>query len=148
MYLDIKGIKTIGVGFNLENSNAKNEIRKIGANYDKIVNGIATYISSKCQCDQVYCLTNSQIQSIFSYTLESSIACANQIGNYCCNVQDVIVDMVFNLGCAGLNTFTMFLGLLQNHQWKAAANDLHNTKWCRQVKNRCIDDANNIAKGC
>jgi GH24 family phage-related lysozyme (muramidase) len=39
VYLDSRGIKTIGHGFNLERTGARAAIKAVGADYDRILNG-------------------------------------------------------------------------------------------------------------
>jgi lysozyme len=41
--------------------------------------------------------------------------------------QAALIDMAFNLGLAGLNTFTTFLSCMESGQWAAAAADLRGT---------------------
>lgn len=56
MYKDTKGIPTIGIGFNLQRSDAKSIITSLGLNYDKVVSG-------------AQCLTESQITELFNKDL-------------------------------------------------------------------------------
>ena len=51
----------------------------------------------------------------------------------CTCVQEVMIDMVFNLGQAGFAGFNTFISLINAHNWAAAATDLKGTKWCTQV---------------
>lgn len=50
--------------------------------------------------------------------------------------QAVLVDMAFNLGLAGLSTFTTFLSCMESGQWAAAAADLRGTLVYRQLPER------------
>lgn len=50
--------------------------------------------------------------------------------------QDVLVNMAFNLGVAGLATFKHTLEFVEAHEWKAAAEGMLNSKWARQVGER------------
>ena len=40
----------------------------------------------------------------------------------------------YNLGAAGIASFTTFKSLIEAHSWSAAANDLKGTLWCSQVR--------------
>ena len=70
MYLDTKGIKTIGVGFNLQQGSSRGIISKVGANYNAIVNGPATAVRTPCNCSRVACLNREQIDQIFDITIQ------------------------------------------------------------------------------
>jgi GH24 family phage-related lysozyme (muramidase) len=89
MYLDSLGKKTIGIGFYLYQKGAREIISKIGADYDAIVNKGSTRIHSSCNCSSTPkgCLTETQINALFEITIKDAVDCANQIGNFCCNVQ-------------------------------------------------------------
>lgn len=50
--------------------------------------------------------------------------------------QAVLIDMAFNLGVAGLRTFTTFLGCVASQQWAAAAADLRGTLVYTQLPER------------
>ena len=59
-----------------------------------------------------------------------------------------MVDMTFNLGVAGFRSFGTFISDINNKEWASAAADMKGTLWCRQVGNRCTDDASYVARGC
>ena len=50
--------------------------------------------------------------------------------------QAVLIDMAFNLGVAGLRTFTTFLSCVASQQWAAAATDLRGTLVYSQLPHR------------
>ena len=50
--------------------------------------------------------------------------------------QAALIDMAFNLGVAGLMTFTTFLSCMESGQWAAAAADLRGTLVYRQLPTR------------
>uniref|UniRef100_A0A7S3DI38 Lysozyme n=1 Tax=Palpitomonas bilix TaxID=652834 RepID=A0A7S3DI38_9EUKA len=139
VYVDTTGHKTIGVGYNLDQSGARTAIANIGADFDSIYSGKT-------------CLTSSQVEKLFSSSLNNAVQEArNVVSGYsglCSCVQNVMVDMAFNLGQSGLGSFNTFLSYINNHNWSAAASDVKGTLWCRQVGNRCTQDASIIASGC
>ena len=51
-------------------------------------------------------------------------------------VQEVLVNMVFNLGRTGLSRFTMFRSALEQNDWRLAAQHGRDSLWYRQVTNR------------
>eukprot|EP00294_Goniomonas_avonlea_P009832 CAMPEP_0114560320 /NCGR_PEP_ID=MMETSP0114-20121206/11396_1 /TAXON_ID=31324 /ORGANISM="Goniomonas sp, Strain m" /LENGTH=220 /DNA_ID=CAMNT_0001745857 /DNA_START=8 /DNA_END=668 /DNA_ORIENTATION=- len=115
VYVDTTGHHTIGVGFNLETSNARHDIESIGANFDEIYSGKK-------------CLTEHQIDKLFTISLDAATSGARQaVSGYsglCSNVQAVMVDMDFNLGTAGLESFGTFLSYINDHHWSQAAADM------------------------
>lgn len=48
--------------------------------------------------------------------------------------QDVIVNLCFNLGVAGLSKFHLMIGHIVSHNWVGAAYELSNSLWGRQVQ--------------
>ena len=50
--------------------------------------------------------------------------------------QRVLIDMCFNLGMRGLLKFEKMLGLLKAHHYSAAASELINSKYAKQVGER------------
>jgi lysozyme len=58
-----------------------------------------------------------------------------------------LVNMGFNLGVAGLHTFTTFLGFMQAKEWPSAAYDMLGTKWAQQVHDRANRLAEQIQTG-
>jgi len=51
-------------------------------------------------------------------------------------VQEVLVNMVFNLGRTGLSKFIMFRSALEEKNWRLAAQYGRDSLWYRQVTNR------------
>lgn len=54
----------------------------------------------------------------------------------------VLIDMCFNLGYKGLCTFKMFFSAIERNDHDAAAGEMLDSKWARQVGNR----ANELAE--
>lgn len=51
-------------------------------------------------------------------------------------VQEILVNMVFNLGRTGLSRFIMFKSALEKNDWRLAAQYGRDSLWYRQVTNR------------
>lgn len=51
-------------------------------------------------------------------------------------VQEVVVNMMFNLGFGGLKKFIHFRSALLQHDWKLAAREGRNSVWYTQVSRR------------
>ncbi len=54
------------------------------------------------------------------------------------NRKVAIVDLVYNLGVAGLSKFITFGAAVRQQNWDAAAAALRNSKWYKQVGKRAI----------
>lgn len=50
--------------------------------------------------------------------------------------QAVIVDMIFNMGLPRFQKFKKTIALIEQQAWQAAANEMLNSRWARQVGNR------------
>ena len=77
VYKDTMGYRTIGVGFNLDQGSARSTCQRLGIDYNAVLSG------SKC-------LTNAQVDSLLSVTMQSAISNARSVvssyGSQCCNV--------------------------------------------------------------
>jgi len=139
VYTDTKGHPTIGIGYNLDNPGARAAITAVGANYDDIRSGKT-------------CLTDSQVMQLFEPAYQSAVSGARSaVSSYdtlCCNVQNVMTDMDYNLGDSGFASFGAFISYINDRNWEAAASDGKRTAWCGQVGNRCIEDMAAVREGC
>jgi lysozyme len=57
-------------------------------------------------------------------------------------VRNVLIDMGFNLGIAGLMSFTNTLSHIEKGNYKTAAITMLESKWAKQVGNRAIELSN------
>ncbi|KAL4467306.1 hypothetical protein ABPG72_016900 [Tetrahymena utriculariae] len=138
VYLDTKGIPTIGIGFNLQRSDARSLISNLGLNYDQVVAG-------------KQCLTDAQITSLFNNDLVwAKAGAANCVGSFNSQptcIQNVLIDMTFNMGKSSLCSWPNFVKQLAAKDYAGAAANMQGSSWCGQVKNRCTRDVN-IVKNC
>ena len=126
MYHDSVGIKTICYGFNLQKSGASAQVAAVGGNYNSVVGGGCL---TQPQCEKLLMTDVQTARSGFNAIYGNSITCQ-------C-AKDVLVDMTYNLGQAGLAGFYTFNSMIKSHQWVTAADHLTATLWCSQVKSRC-----------
>ncbi|XP_013381080.1 uncharacterized protein LOC106152131 [Lingula anatina] len=154
MYKDTRGIKTIGIGFNLQNQGAQQALASVGADFNKIFNGASTPVDQTCDCSKVVCLNDTQIEGLFNYSVKQALMDASSLmSNFpslCCPVQNAVVDMAYNLGGTKLATFTVFLGYFRVNNWQGAADDLMLTKYCQDydTASRCLELSGHIRLGC
>lgn len=129
VYIDTEGHPTVGIGFNLDRSDARRRLSAVGANYDKIRAGSAT-------------LTDYQIRTLFNDDMVNAVSCASswlsQVwGRMSTDQKSAVADMAFNLGCSGLQKFRNMKAALLRGDYGGAADEMRDSKWCRQVKSRC-----------
>ena len=132
VYNDPLGIPTVGIGFNLRKSGARQRITNVGANYDKILR--------KSECLEAY-----QIKRLFDDDMAEAVQCASswlsQVWSRMGTTrQSAIADMAFNLGCSRLRQFKNMKAALERGDYTKAAAEMRNSRWCRQVKSRCDRD--------
>lgn len=61
--------------------------------------------------------------------------------------KDVLVEMGYNLGVAGLMKFTQTWQAIEAKDWDKAALNMLNSKWAKQVKGRAIRLASQMRDG-
>lgn len=61
--------------------------------------------------------------------------------------QAVLVDMAFNLGIKGLLEFRDMVAAMERSDWNAAANEMLDSKWAKQVGERAREDAELLRNG-
>lgn len=131
VYTDTRGNKTIGRGFNLQGAGARSVCLKFGLDYDALFNGKA-------------CLTQEQADAIFDFQFEAVQAqAAITFPGFAAmpvNVQEVICDLIFNMGWATFQEFRQTIAALKARDWHSAALDLVQSLWAEQVGRRAIED--------
>jgi len=138
-YSDTTGHKTVGVGFNMDDSS--------GDQWSAICPDCPPYaaVYSGAQC-----LSPGNIDTLLAHSLQPAAAAAaadvSNYGSMCCGVQNVVTDMAFNIG--SLSGFPTLVGYFEAGNWAAAASDMKGTLWCSQVGERCTQDAAMVAAGC
>lgn len=51
-------------------------------------------------------------------------------------VQEIVINMMFNMGRTRLSKFKNFKAALEHKEWNIAANEMVDSKWHKQVTNR------------
>lgn len=123
-YYDTKNIPTIGIGFNLQRSDANTVMARYGL--------ILANVLTDCQQNtNQYCLNNTQAEDIFNtVSYPEAASCVDQ---YVPNLPSIrraaIIDVAF-AGCGTLNQFVKMKTALGNKNWTQAAYELRNSAWC------------------
>jgi len=118
MYTDTVGIKTIGVGRNLEHVGLRNEA-------------------------EARFLLRSDILAICA-ELEKRLPWMSELDEI---RQRVLIDMAFNLGVAGLCKFTETLGHVEARRFDQASVEMLDSRWADQVGGRATRLAQMMATG-
>ncbi len=124
VYLDTKGIPTIGVGFNLTTASAPSEIAALGLDYQAVRSGSVA-------------LNSDQINQLLQTTLQTAVAAAQALVPDFDSIpgpqQIVLTDLAFNMGQTTLAEFVHTLAFVQQQNWSMAAYNLRQSLWFTQV---------------
>lgn len=85
-------------------------------------------------------VTHERVNASFKHDLAVAIdECSILYNTWNCfpeEVQEILVNMMFNLGRPRLSKFKNFKAALEAKQWELAASEGRNSLWYRQVGNR------------
>lgn len=128
VYKDSLGIPTIGIGYNLRNATAKQDLAKVGANLKEVLRGKQ--------------LSDDQVNELFRMSLDRALKDAKSYYPEFDKLPDaakgVLVDMSFNLGLTKLKGFKDLKTALGRGNYNAAADAMIDSAWYRQVKTRGV----------
>jgi lysozyme len=126
VYKDSKGNRTIGVGFNLEDSANRKFLKKEGIDINELFAGRE--------------LTDRETRTLYNHSLTQAFKDAQSYDpNFAKRPEAVkmtLVDMAFNLGLTRLNKFVDMKAGLKNNDYNVAADEMVDSKWYKQVKSR------------
>jgi peptidoglycan hydrolase-like protein with peptidoglycan-binding domain/GH24 family phage-related lysozyme (muramidase) len=129
VYPDTKGHPTVGIGFNLDRSDAATELLAVGANYADVRAGRAD-------------LTDTQINALFASDLKSAMSSARELVSNFDSLSDarkfVVTDMTFNMGQEGFSEFHGTIAAIERGDFAAAADHMQQSDWYGQVGNRSV----------
>jgi len=128
-YDDTEGVRTVGVGYNLETPNARNKIDEMGLSYDDIFTG-------------THSLSDDQINELLGEGMAVAIKDArkfvgiNVFHRLPREAKHILVNMSFNLGGPRLSKFKNFREALIVGDYQKAADEMIDSKWYKQVGRR------------
>jgi len=126
VYKDSKGNRTIGVGFNLEDSANRKFLKQEGIDINELFAGRE--------------LTDRETRTLYNHSLTQAFKDAQSYDpNFAKRPEAVkmtLVDMAFNLGLTRLNKFVDMKAGLKNNDYNVAADEMVDSKWYKQVKSR------------
>jgi lysozyme len=126
IYKDSLGVPTIGIGFNLNRVDAKQKLFNLGIDINKVFQG------QKLTDEQVYSLFKDDVQTAKNDAMKF-LPNFNEQPEI---VQNILVDMAFNLGYNRLSNFKDFRQALISKNYNQASKEMKDSKWYHQVGNR------------
>lgn len=118
VYLDHLGYPTVGIGHLIKETDPP-EIRNLRVG-DKI---------TEEQCSQLF------IADV-SIAIADCTIIFDEWDSFPSEVQEILVNMLFNLGRPRFLTFRQMIAAVYQREWKKAAQEMAESKWARQVGNR------------
>lgn len=122
-YKDSRGLWTIGEGRCLETSPLTGAEWKFLLDAG-LISAMITQLGARHLTEERVAALRLALQHFPTYT------------NAPAAVQDILVDMSFQMGVGKVMTFTTFTGLIDQKKFAAAAADGRTTLWYRQTPNR------------
>jgi len=136
-YLDSRKIPTVGIGFNLIKSGARERIAEVGSDYDTLVRDASCPVGRK----QVQ-LSPEQISKLFQKDLldatKDAVSLYPNLTDHPVKVQDVLVDLSFNMGASKLSEFERFNAAIKRGHYREAAAYLEASKYADQTGTRAV----------
>jgi len=137
VYTDTTGHKTIGVGFNLERSDAQEIINGIGLDFQSIYSGQQS-------------LNDQQIDTLLAIDASNAEKAAMSVfpsfNNQPDEVKQILVDLTYNLGTRGIYGFPKFRAAIQNQDYATAAAELVDSKWYGQTGRRAKNHVSTLQR--
>jgi lysozyme len=99
--------------------------------------GIGHLVVPSDKLDEGDRISDDRVRSLFDTDLDTAIhgaySAIPSLATHPISVQEVIVQMTFNLGVAGLLGFALMLDALERKEYVRAADEMKSSKWYRQV---------------
>lgn len=124
-YLDHLGNRTVGIGFNLERSDAREQLLLAGVSPDDI---------DDVMKEKGKALTDEQVEALFQNSVLEAEANAERYagtGDIPQEVKDVLVNMSFQLGPTKLRRFVDTKAALERRDWQAFRAEMADSDWAR-----------------
>lgn len=129
-YKDTVGIKTVGVGFNLEEGQSVEKLRKVGFN-----DGEITELMSGKRT-----LLTSQVEQLFDLSLEQAhkdvVKLVPNFEELPFEVRKVLMDMSYNLGYTRLAKFRKMLSAAKGQDYLAMGAEIKDSNYYHQLPER------------
>lgn len=87
-------------------------------------------------------VSEKRVREVFEKDLDISISECKilypNFDDYPCEVQEILVNMMFNMGRPRLSKFKKMNAAIDRKDWKSAAAEMENSAWFKQVGNRAL----------
>ena len=119
IYLDHLGNKTVGIGHLIEPHEEEYSM-PVGTYlpYDRVIQLFAS------DCEEAY---------------RGALRVVDGIDEYPQDIQNIITEMVFQMGTAGVLKFRNMRAALEQRDYATAANEMLDSRWARQTPSRAED---------
>lgn len=154
-FSDKSETKYVGFEFRLRDSEeTRRAFVTVKANFNEFFYSPLTLLNDSCDCNEVPCLNEEQLNNLFVLSVEQACEEAKWrfpfIPASCCSVQQALVEIIYRLDekqLASLKKFT--LKEINTHKCIAhLINGLQQTEWCDSFKAKCENVIECISKGC
>lgn len=129
-YMDSVGRVTIGVGFNVDMAHSLPHGLREAVLGGKLTNE---------ECDAVFAISYRRAK-------QDCLSLYPELQTYPEIVQDILIDLSFNLGRSKFSEFRKFQLAIKRREWYDAANELENSRWYSQTGNRAKHHARKLKK--
>ncbi len=129
VYKDTVGKRTVGIGFNMDDINARTiwQYAGIKENFDSIRDGKSSLSQESAWKLLNVCVDNCKIDLKHTFT---------EFDNYPEGVQLALINLIYNMGNTIFIQFKTFISLIKDSDYVGAAEDLSHTRWALEVKSR------------
>ena len=96
-------------------------------------------------------ISMDEVEELFEMDLNRAAAGAESLIKECIghdlppHIEEVILEMVFQLGTTGVSKFKKFWKALRVKDWKTAASEMKDSRWHKQTTKRCESLAEIVA---
>ena len=147
--------KYIGFEFRLRNdTTTKRAFEVVKANFNEFFDSRLTLWNHSCDCTEVPCLNEEQLNKLFAFRVEQAQQEAKWkfpfISTLCCSLKQALEEIIYRLDEEQVSKLTKItLNEINMQKWTAYLVDgLRQTEWCETFKAKCDAIARRISKGC
>jgi lysozyme len=137
-YKDSVGVLTVGIGFNLERAEAPGLLAAEGIDYNQVVSG-----RRPISKDEAWRLAANDVNTAAA----DAARIFPNFGSLPAGVQEVLVNMAFNLGGTKLSKFVRLREAVAAGDFPRAAEYMMQSKWAGQVGGRAVELAEQMRRG-
>lgn len=138
-YNDSLGYRTVGIGYLLDSPDAVDLIERIGLDFKAVYRGDVTLSDEHC---------DTLLEQKLGVAIADIKALVSNFDEHPHDVQNVLVDMAYNLGRPKLSRFVKTLAAFEAQDYCTAATEMANSIWAKQVGRRALDNIAIVQSHC